>query len=168
VFLTKSRYLQRVEELEDIYWKRTAEERWKYMQVALHWLVKLNPQSMCEAGTNGMQLNTLSTVLLDYPLFDLNQIPYPFTDKQFDCFVALQVWEHLKEQKKAFTEAKRISKNIILSVPYLWTSKMTRYTNHRDIGRRTIKEWAGGIPPTRFKIVGEKSKIVCLWRFEKE
>lgn len=41
---------------------------------------------------------------------DATKIPWPVSDKAFDMFMSLQVWEHLgSSQADAFREVKRIS-----------------------------------------------------------
>ena len=52
---------------------------------------------------------------------DATQEPWPFEDKAFDLFVALQVFEHLGDrQPEAFREVRRIARNAILSLPIDW------------------------------------------------
>lgn len=44
--------------------------------------------------------------------------PWPIKDKEYDLFLALQVWEHLdNKQSRAFREVMRISRMAILSFP---------------------------------------------------
>lgn len=47
--------------------------------------------------------------------------PWPIANKQYDLFIALQVWERLdNKQSRAFREVMRVSRAAILSFPYLW------------------------------------------------
>lgn len=154
------------------YWKPSAQKRWVYMCEAIKYMKKINASVICEAGSMGLLLNDDSfhiDISSQYLLnskgikHDLNVTPYPFPDKYFDCFVALQVWEHLTEQSLAFREVSRISKSIILSFPYKWKtgSKM-----HLGINMEKIAEWSCNTPISEYIIVKNqgKDRIVCLWK----
>jgi hypothetical protein len=103
--------------------------------------------------------------------------PWPISDKQYDLFIALQVFEHLHEnQRKAFEEAKRISKNIIVSLPYKWDIPKNKlmYPSHHMIDEKTVAKWTEGIfPSCESKVIivpssGEKislgEKIIFMWK----
>jgi hypothetical protein len=99
----------------------------------------------------------------------LNVIPYSLKtdsgrvvipDKYFDCFVALQVWEHLENHEQAFNEVMRISKTAILSFPYRWTHSDKQ---HNNIDESVIAKWTCNIPPVHVKKI--KNRIIYLWRF---
>jgi hypothetical protein len=102
---------------------------------------------------------------------------WPFEDKQFDMFIALEVWEHLWntnkkkvqenwgpiERKKkygvenpniqpnVFKEVMRVSKRAILSFPYMWGEhNLCGPDNcHYQIDRETIKKWTCGVEPIK-------------------
>ena len=91
------------------YWEEGYKYRWQYMDYVIAQAVKIGGQKIIEAGASGMPLFK-DSFLFDYPEYDLNNIPYKFKDKEFDTFIALQVWEHLEKQSDAFREVMRISK----------------------------------------------------------
>jgi hypothetical protein len=141
------------------YWKDGYRYRWKYMGYVIEQLKTMNPKTICEAGANGVLL-CKESFSMDLPDYDLNLIPYPFKDKQFDCFVALQVWEHLNKRSEAFREVTRISKAAILSFPYEWKHGDKR---HRNIDWKKIKKWTCGIKPVSTKLISDR--IVYIWKF---
>jgi hypothetical protein len=153
----------------DPYWKAW-EVRWAYMAVVQDWMRELDPQRVLEAGTNGVGVCADSDTmgLEDECTFthDLTQIMWPFENKEYDVFVALQVWEHLEGWKlEAFHEARRIAKHVILSFPYMWYCPGNI---HHGIDDRVISEWTGGIPPIQQSVVtsggpGKTKRIVCHW-----
>jgi SAM-dependent methyltransferase len=96
-------------------------------------------------------------------VWDINNVPFPLKDNQFDFSVALQVWEHLDNQQNAFKELYRISKNIILSFPYKW--KSTKCNRHYNITDEKINEWTCNLPYNEYFIIGKKHKRkICIWR----
>ena len=159
MFLTHESFLRRVKELNSDYWNEGKYYRWDYMLVAIKMMEDIGAADICEAGASGMPLND-DSFLMDYPKFDLDKTPYPLKDKSFDCFTALQTWEHLYYPVAAFDEVKRISKNCILSVPYKWKHGDAQ---HQGIDINKILEWTSGLSPDKSVIV--KDRIVCLWRF---
>ena len=80
---------------------------------------------------------------------DATQEPWPFEDKSYDLFVALQVFEHLDDrQPEAFREVRRIARNAILSLPIDW--EMDDPTNcHHQIPNERVLSWFAPIVPTR-------------------
>ena len=80
---------------------------------------------------------------------DATQEPWPFEDKSYDLFVALQVFEHLGDrQPEAFREVRRIARNAILSLPIDW--EMDDPTNcHHRIPNERVLSWFAPIVPTR-------------------
>jgi hypothetical protein len=166
-FLTKRQYTNKIKNSD--YWQKAPADRWAYMSRAIKILKTLDARRIIEAGSEGIPLYKHSTILPDYPAFDLNKTPYPYNDKEFDVFVALQVWEHLTERREAFNEARRISKAVILSVPFNWTERQTRHENHRGITMKEIGSWAGRAPDeTKTVSAGGKKRIVCLWTFKED
>ena len=106
---------------------------------------------------------------------DATMIPWPVEDKEYDVFIALQVWEHLVgKQKEAFKEVMRTSKKAILSFPYLWDCPKdnANYPEHHMIDEKIISEWTLGIEPEkviRIPRTGEKvskgPRIIYFWKF---
>jgi hypothetical protein len=126
----------------------------------------------------------------------IRQPRWPFEDKQFDMFIALEVWEHLwnvnstgdcghewnpTERKKkygvehpivqasVFKEVMRVSKNAILSFPYMWGEHNGCPTNncHYQIDREIIKEWTCGVEPIEITDLQHNTTnhTVYRWRF---
>jgi hypothetical protein len=151
---------------QDKYWK-TWPTRWEYISVVQAWLQWIEPQTVLEAGCSGGPVCTNSDTLgLSDATFihDLTETPWPFDDKQYDVFLALQVWEHLGDkQRQAFEEAERVANHTILSLPYLWN----RPGNcHHGIDETTIRKWAGGRDPSKTFITNGTTsfkRIICYW-----
>lgn len=172
MYLTHKSFLKKVEQSRNRYWNEGKNYRWEYMSFVIDNLRKLCPDDskLIEAGTSGMSLSDKS-YLYEYPESDLNKIPFrlktvkePFDDKIFDCFVALQVWEHLDNQSAAFCEVKRISKAAILSFPYKWPAGRGHDARHVGIDDKKIKEWTCGIEPDKTKVIN--NRMVAIWIFQ--
>lgn len=169
MWLTHEIFLERVKNSNSDYWKEGASYRWEYMSYVIERAKKLGAEKIIEAGASGMPLNDRS-YLFDYPLHDLNVIPYHMAtdtggifigDKQFDLFIALQVWEHLDKQQEAFAEVMRISKSAILSFPYKWGRGHD--ARHQGIDDKKIADWTLGIKPISTAII--KQRAVYTWKF---
>lgn len=157
-FLTKKDYDKKTE--GNRYWINKV-NRWDYMKIVIDEVKKYNPKKMLEVGSKGIPLSYDSDLLSlekddlvnkKGKIHDLNVFPFPYESKQFDFFIALQVWEHLQKQKKSFKEARRISKNIVLSIPYHWTH-VDENDCHYNIGDETMLKWTNGLEPTFTKQV---------------
>jgi hypothetical protein len=90
--------------------------------------------------------------------FDLNNRHWPF--KHYDLIIALQVLEHLEDQKHAFQEIKRLSDFAIISLPYKWKTKVL---SHNGIDEEVIKKWTNNEPI--FKKVIAKSWIILFYDY---
>lgn len=107
--------------------------------------------------------------------FDATTRPWPINDKKYDLLIALQVWEHLdNKQPRAFREAMRISKRVILSFPFNWDGgeEKPSHRAHRNIDRELINDWTLGIKPEleieipRTGVEFSKGpKLICYWVF---
>lgn len=165
MFLDYESYCQKVENLDKQYWTNSRDSRWSYMSHVIDLLKLVKAERIMEAGANEMPLNSES-YLLDYPKYDLNIMDtYDFGIK-FDAFVALQVWEHLTDQRRAFEGIMKIANIVILSFPYKWKSG----TNiHKNIDDKKIGEWTLGIEPIHTKDIKSNglTRRICLWNFEK-
>jgi hypothetical protein len=168
--LTRKSYNDRVRALNDPYWTKTAAHRWAYMSVVIEEIRKIKPRWICEAGVAKMPLCSKSFIIDLVPesleghdgmIYDLNKIPYPLADKQFDLFVALQVWEHLLHPRRAFLEVTRISYNAILSFPYKWDCDPKN--PHFMITSEVISSWTLQIKPKKVQRVG--TRIIYIWEF---
>ena len=101
--------------------------------------------------------------------------PWPIGDKEYDLFLALQVWEHLSnKQTRAFREVIRISKMAILSFPYKWEipKENANYPEHHQIDEELLEDWTFNIKPERIiKVPGTGDKIskgpriIYFWKF---
>lgn len=174
-YITHDEFLKRVETLNSNYWNEGKGYRWDYISYVIDQAQKLGAVRTIEAGASGIPLNS-DSYLFDLPEHDLNIIPYlafnapkltptmpescaPIPDKYYDCFIALQVWEHLDNQAAAFREVMRISKAAILSFPYMWNHGDKR---HRGIDDAKIKAWTCGVEPQSVKIIHNRK--ICLWK----
>ncbi|MBR9706639.1 hypothetical protein GOV14_06405 [Candidatus Pacearchaeota archaeon] len=145
--------------------------RWKYFKEVIEVIKKIEPSNVLELGPYRAPFVSGSDIMdcdnhlkgIKYPQ-DAGIVPWPIQDKQYDLFIALQVWEHLDgRQKQAFREVMRISKYAILSFPYKWTK--SKYKNHNKINNAIIKDWTLGVKPIKkisvpFQKVGKLKKIL--------
>lgn len=75
--------------------------------------------------------------------------PWPVGDKAYDLFVALQVFEHLKDrQREAFLEVRRVARHAILSLPIDWVMDDPRNCHHQ-ISHERVLSWFAPVVPTR-------------------
>jgi len=172
-YLTRESFLKKVDASGSKYWQEGKNYRWQYMGWVIEQLKIICPDDtkLIEAGTSGMPLSDKS-FLFEYPECDLNVVPFnikfarmngPIKDKYFDCFVALQVWEHLDNQERAFKEVMRISKSAILSFPYMWPKGKGHDARHIGIDDRKIKQWTCGVKPEKTKLIN--NRMVYVWKF---
>lgn len=108
---------------------------------------------------------------------DATVMPWPIKDKEYDLFIALQVWEHLAgRQREAFGEVMRTSKTAILSFPYKWDCPKdnANYPEHHMIDKDVISGWTLGIKPEKtIKIprtgerVSKGPRIIYFWKFSR-
>jgi hypothetical protein len=106
---------------------------------------------------------------------DATETPWPIKDKEYDLFIALQVWEHLGDkQEEAFKEVMRTSKMAILSFPYLWDCPKdnANYPEHHMIDEKIIAQWTLNVEPVKvIKIprtgdrVSKGPRIIYFWKF---
>lgn len=169
MYLTFSEYRDKIDRLGIQYWKEGCDYRWEYMSAVIDELRYHGPVNLLEMGTYYIPLSRSSYLLeIDEKFLvneagvvhDLNSIPYPFGDKYFDCAVALQVWEHLKDRKASFDELRRVSKMAILSFPWMWNHGDR---NHRGIDTQKIYNWTGGVKPIKIMLI--KNRVIYVWKF---
>lgn len=108
-------------------------------------------------------------------LHDATVSPWPIKDKNYDMFIALQVWEHLVGKRKdAFKEVMRISRMAILSFPYMWDCPKdnANYPEHHMIDEKIISDWTLNVEPIKvIKIprtgerVSKGPRIIYFWNF---
>lgn len=168
MYLTHTSYLKKIKKLNSKYWNEGASYRWQYMNFVILTMQNAGYKNIIEAGASGMPLNDES-YLFDYPKHDLDYTPFimdcngdeiKIPEKFFDCFVALQVFEHLKNQAQTFKEIKRISQNAILSFPYKWKSGDDM---HRNIDEKIIARWTNNEKPVKKTLI--KNRIIYHYKF---
>lgn len=99
-------------------------------------------------------------------IHDARNVPWPIADKQYDLFVALQVFEHLgSSQREAFAEVCRIARHAVISVPIDW--QMADPSNcHHQISQATALSWFLPIIPTRVELGNGGSRKRVIYVFE--
>lgn len=96
---------------------------------------------------------------------DATVVPWPFADKAFDLFVALQVFEHLKDrQPEAFREVRRIARHAILSLPIDWVMDDPRNCHHM-ISEERVLSWFAPVVPTRVieNMTGRRKRLIYVF-----
>lgn len=164
--------------------------RWEYFKEVIEIIKGQNIRSVLEIGPGLLPIVKNSDVIINPEedafgrpqeifgkvlTFDATTKPWPILDKQYDLFIALQVWEHLdNKQSRAFREVMRISKMAILSFPYHWDGgeEKPSHRAHRDIDRELIEDWTFNVKPEKIieipRTGSEFSKgprIIYFWRF---
>jgi hypothetical protein len=155
------------------YWNN----RWEYIGEVVDIVKSNNYKDILEIGANCLPVvsdcHTMEINPNNNPTYfhDATQ-PFPIEDKKYDLVIALQVWEHLYQnskedsprQKEAFEEVMRVSKEAILSFPYLWDCPNDFM--HHNVTKELIKEWTCGVKPIKEIIVGDTYKrIICHYKF---
>jgi len=179
-YLCRTALINKVEKLNDNYWLKTWEGRWKYMYPVINELKVINPRTILEIGAYKINLTDISDNMdleveyLDIRNFsnkkyiqDATNLPWNIPDKYYDAVVALQVFEHFENNKQSevFNEIKRVSKNAILSFPYMW-NKPTDPMHHM-INDNKIKEWTNNTKPEKTIIINHTSRkrIIYVFKF---
>jgi hypothetical protein len=97
---------------------------------------------------------------------DATAVPWPFGDKAYDLFVALQVFEHLgAAQPEAFLEVRRIARHAILSLPIDWEMADPGNCHHRLTNERVLG-WFAPVRPTRVVVGNPGHRKRLLYVFE--
>jgi hypothetical protein len=80
---------------------------------------------------------------------DATKAPWPFPDRAYDLFVALQVFEHLgTRQPDAFREVRRVARHAILSLPIDWEMDDPRNCHHH-VRHEQVLGWFAPVVPSR-------------------
>jgi hypothetical protein len=98
-------------------------------------------------------------------IHDARKVPWPYEDRSYDLFVALQVFEHLGDrQREAFMEVRRIARHAILSLPIDWQMDDPR-NSHHQISHERVLSWFVPIVPTRVLLVngGRRKRLVYVF-----
>lgn len=144
--------------------------RWEYMAPVVYFLDKLRLDGpSLELGCHTLPIVVGGETMdrdwrlsgVTYP-HDATTTPWLCEDKQFELFIALQVWEHLRgQQAKCFGEVLRVAKRAVLSVPYRW--ECADHPEHRMITAETVHRWTMGIPPTTCFVVCRRLILYYDW-----
>ena len=96
---------------------------------------------------------------------DATVVPWPVADKQFDLFLALQVFEHLKDrQQDAFLEVRRIARHAILSLPIDWVMDDPRNCHHMISEERALSWFAPVVPTRRVEHqTGRRKRVIYVF-----
>jgi hypothetical protein len=97
---------------------------------------------------------------------DATDVPWPFADKAYDLFVALQVFEHLgTRQREAFLEVRRVARHAILSLPIDWV--MADPANcHHGLTNERVLAWFAPVVPSRVVLGNPGHRKRLLYVFE--
>jgi hypothetical protein len=99
-------------------------------------------------------------------LHDATKAPWPIADKQYDLFVALQVFEHLRNaQNVAFQEVCRVARHALISVPIDWEMDDPRNCHHR-ISHEQALSWFRPVRPTRVEVGNPGARRRVIYVFE--
>ena len=92
--------------------------------------------------------------------------PWPVDDRQYDLFVALQVFEHLGTgQGAAFREVRRVARHAIISLPIDWVMADPKNCHHQLSSERALS-WFLPVVPTRVVVGNGGSKKRLIYVFE--
>lgn len=98
-------------------------------------------------------------------IHDATAVPWPFGDKAFDLFLALQVFEHLGDrQPEAFLEVRRIARHAILSLPIDWVMDDPNNCHHL-IPEERVLSWFAPVVPTRIVegSTGDRRRLIYVF-----
>ncbi len=154
--------------------------RWRYTSVALAEAAKLivrdDLRTALEVGAPVKPILTGAHVMdyrlreeldpsVDITVHDATKVPWPFEDKQFGLFIALQVFEHLgKRQPDAFGEVRRVARHAIISLPIGWDMGDPKNIHHK-IPEERVLSWFAPTVPTRILEgnPGPKKRVVYVF-----
>jgi hypothetical protein len=164
--------------------------RWEYFKEVLKIIHNEKFKSVIELGPGLLPIVKNSDVIMNPQedsfgkpneirgkvyTFDATTKPWPINDKQYDLFIALQVWEHLdNKQSRAFREVMRVSKMAVLSFPYNWDGgeEKPSHSAHRHIDREIIEDWTLNIKPEKIIEIPRTGlefdkgpRIIYFWKF---
>lgn len=164
--------------------------RWEYFKEVLKIISNENVKSVIELGPGLLPIVKNSDVIINPEedsfgrpnefsgkvfTFDATTKPWPIKDKEYDLFIALQVWEHLdNKQSRAFRQVMRVSKMAVLSFPYNWEGgeEKPSHRAHRLIDREIIEDWTLHIKPENVIEIARTGpefnkgpRIIYFWKF---
>lgn len=180
-YLNRSLLEKKVLNLNDIYWNSSWEGRWKYMYPVINEIKALNPKTIIELGAYKINLTNISDNMdLQYDFIDIDNLnnkvyvqdatilPWNIVDKHYDVFVGLQVFEHFPKetQSDVFKEVVRVSKNAILSLPYIWNKPEDKM--HHMITKEIIQKWTNNYIPEKIihiNVPENRKRIIYVFKF---
>jgi hypothetical protein len=154
--------------------------RWAYMSIALAEAARLikrrDLRTALELGApvrpiiaGAQVMDYIARAELDpsipVTIHDATVVPWPFADKAFDLFLALQVFEHLGDrQPEAFLEVRRIARHAIVSLPIDWEMDDPANLHHR-IPEARVLSWFAPVVPTRVieATPGEHRRLIYVF-----
>ena len=154
---------------DDVYYK----DRWdSYLCCACELAQTVAPQSVLELGPHRLPLfpggDTIDFRAANKPtlVHDAANTPWPVeSDRYYDLFVSLHVWEHLGDrQQDAFREVQRVARFALLSIPYRWD--VPDRPHHHMIDREIIDMWCCGVKPIREELRGSPIRRRLLRLFD--
>jgi hypothetical protein len=102
---------------------------------------------------------------VEVTIHDATQVPWPFADKVFGLFIALQVFEHLGSgQVEAFREVRRVARHAILSLPIDWEMENPKDIHHM-ISNERVLSWFAPVTPTRVieHMTGRRKRLIYVF-----
>jgi Methyltransferase domain len=97
---------------------------------------------------------------------DATRAPWPFAEREFDLFVALQVFEHLgSAQPEAFREVRRVARHALISLPIEWRMA-DRENPHYRIPHERALSWFNPVAPTRVELGNPGPRMRLIYVFE--
>jgi hypothetical protein len=177
-YLTFESFFDKVVKRDEDYWNSSYKKRWVYMEPIIQKIKQLNPTTAIEIGTAGISLMNFSDSMdikekyvgnkhTESYVFDIRETPWNIPNKKYDILVALQVLEHLSpNQSEVFKEIKRISKQAIITLPYLWVCKNPK-DRHHNVDDQKIAEWTNHEEPHTKEIwtANNKKRIELYYKF---
>ena len=99
-------------------------------------------------------------------IHDATRAPWPVADKAYDLFLALQVFEHLRDrQREAFLEVRRVARHAIVSLPIDWEMDDPKNCHHQIPNERVLS-WFAPVIPTRIIEGNGGSRRRLIYVFE--
>ncbi len=161
--------------------RRYYRERWTYVDAAARiaddLIARRGLASALELGAHAVPLlrgadvfDLRPSVTVEPPARvvkgDARVAPWPFEDRAYDLFVALQVFEHLGDrQREAFLEVRRVARHAILSLPIEWEMADPTDCHHRISHARALA-WFDPVAPTRVELGNAGPKMRLIYVFE--
>ena len=165
--------------------------RWEYFKEVIKIIKNIKVNKVLELGPGFIPIVKNADIMLN-PLedqfgrpdnekviyYNATRKPWPIKDKEYDLFIALQVWEHLdNKQTRVFKEVIRTSRMAILSFPYLWEGgeeAKPSHRAHRNIDKELIGDWTLHIKPEKIIEINRTGdefskgkRLIYFWEFSK-